>query len=269
MGRSVSSGRILPVLLILLILAGCADKGPQTLPLTATEEEAARRLLAGFEAMPRPEAMDADVRLTWNLLAGQGGTAGSLQLQQPALLRFSANDPLGRPLLIAVSDGRRFTLIDNRAGHVAQGTTESDLWHRYVPAALTPDELFFFLGGFWPPITGRQMTVRRDTEGAGFWYDWEDELSRRHQVLLDPASMTMHRHRLYDSRDRLLLDLVYTDFRQLPDGYFRWPGLVEASGEAVSGSVSLRLEKIYALSPMNTATFQLTPPPHFTVEQVP
>lgn len=120
----------------LLALAGCAKKMPITEALAPEARQEATALFAAFMTRRPPAIFDADLRLTWEFVGVKGGVDATVQLQQPALLRFSANDPLGRALSLLVSDGVSFTMVDNRAGKAYRGTTGSKFWHTRVPEAV-------------------------------------------------------------------------------------------------------------------------------------
>lgn len=259
----------LPMALCLLIFSGCAAKLPKTAALDPAGEKEAQVVFANFLAAKRPAALDADLRLGWDVLGSKGAVAAALQLQPPASLRFTANDPLGRAFLLAVSDGTSFTLVDNRIGHVYRGRTDSKFWHSYVPEAVAPDDLYFFLAGFLPAGEDQAFKSAQDPEKTGFWYVWRDERSMTHHVLLDRRTAEMRRHLLFDAGQDLVLDLTYSQYSKNAGSGFIWPGSLLITGEAVTGTLTVQTEKIYPQAQLGAATFRLAPPPHFTVEQVP
>jgi hypothetical protein len=261
-------GTFLLLLGLLLLLGGCAGPLPKTLPLDPGAQQEAAVLWSNFLAQRHPPGLDADIRLHWDVLGSKGAIAATVQLQQPALLRFAANDPLGRPLLLAVSDGKAFTMVDNRKGEAYRGTTDSKFWHSYVPETVAPHDLFVLLGGFVAQGEGSLATPSRDETQDGFWYAWLDARSIRHLVLLERASGTMRRHLLVDRKGNEVLALDYSDYRTEAKSGFVWPGRVRISGEAIAGTLAIQVEKVYSHDPQKAAVFRLTPPPHFTVEQV-
>lgn len=256
------------MLCCLQILAGCAGKQPKTLPLGLAEEQEARALWSGFLAKKHPQALDADIRLGWDVLGSKGAMAATVLVQQPAHLRFAANDPLGRPLILVVADATSFTMVDNRSGHVTRGKIGSQFWRSYVPEAVDPEELLAFLGGFLQD-NALQAQAGQDEEHRGFWYQWHDRRALRHAVLLDRDSGTMGRRLLFDAKGEPILELHYADYKQDAASGFVWPGQVRISGKAVTGSLTFQIEKIYSHSPQGAAAFRLSPPPHFPVEEVP
>lgn len=255
-----------------LLLAGCVGKLPRTAALSSDEEQQAMARWAQLQRARQPVAVDGDFRLRWDVLGSKGGIDAVLQMQKPAQLRFSANDPLGRPLILAVSDGSRFTYVDNRAGQVYQGATTAKFWRRYVPEAVQPSDLFYYLGGL---IDGQQAAAvqpARDEDGQGTWYSWRDNHALQHHVLLDAQGNRLERHLLFDRRGEEILEVRYSGAVHKAGAEagtaLTWPEKIELRGEAVSGTVEVQTQKIYDFAVRGAAVFQLTPPPAFFVEQV-
>ncbi|MBM9612743.1 hypothetical protein JWJ90_00415 [Desulfobulbus rhabdoformis] len=254
-----------------LLLAGCVSKIPQTTQLSSPESVQALERWSSFLQHPRPKALDADYRLRWKVLGSQGGVDAVLLLQQPAMLRFAANDPLGRALVLLVSDGRRFTLVDNRKAEAYTGNTDSALWHEYVPASIQPQDLFAYLGGLVEPEWIGRVEPFLDAQGKGYWYRFQDQQGLTHYLLLGAQTGRLQRHLLFDEEDDDLLDLDYSGQVGSPrpgEEGLQWPGLVKVSGEAVTGEVELSLEKLYGFSVRGTSAFRLSLPPHYSVKEV-
>ena len=257
----------LALLCCLLALPGCARKMPFTEALAPEAHQEATDLFAAFVTRCPPAIFDADLRLTWELLGVKGGVDATMQLQQPAMLRFSANDPLGRALSLLVSDGVTFTMVDNRSGKVYRGTTDSKFWHTRVPEAVQTEDLLPLLAGSAPAGGPVNVQPAGDGKGVGFWYLWTDARAFRHHVLLERHSGRMLQHLLVDRSGKQVLNLVYAEHTQ-GEGGFAWPGRVEVTGEAVGGSVVIRFDRIFSRESLPASTFQLTPPAHFTIEEV-
>jgi hypothetical protein len=268
MWTTITARLWVPALCCLLALSGCVGKQPKTLPLGPIEEQEAVTLWSGFVAGKRPSALDADIRLGWDVLGSKGTVSGTLQVQRPALLRFAANDPLGRSLILAVADTTSFTMVDNRIGHVYRGRIDSKFWHSYMPESVAPEDLFYFLGGFVPEGDVFAGKPAQDEENKGFWYHWQDRQSMHHQVLLKRGSGEMQRRLLFDAQGDLVLELHYSDYRKDAASGYLWPGQLRMTGKAVTGTLTLQVEKVFSHTPQGAAAFRLAPPPHFTVEQV-
>ncbi|MDD2463266.1 MAG: hypothetical protein PHI97_04660 [Desulfobulbus sp.] len=254
-----------------LLLAGCAGKLPKTTPLAAGESQQALDTWSRFLHFPHPSAVDADYRLRWNVLGSKGGIDAVVQMKQPAMLRFSANDPLGRALILVVSDGNRFTFVDNRAAEVYQGKTDSKFWHSYMADSIQTTDLFAYLGGYVDPNQVTTVEPLLDEAGQGYWYIWQDRRKLTHYVLLAGKQGQIQRHLLVDQSGNQVLDLRYSGTVRSAKGAEKdllWPEKVDVSGEAVTGDVQLQVEKIYAFSLRGTNVFRLTLPPHFSIEQV-
>lgn len=252
----------------LFVLVGCAAKIPKSIPLNPEQQVEAATLLTTFLAMKRPAAIDSDIHINWDILASKGAINATLQMQQPAFLRFAAVDPLGRSLVLAVSDGRSFTMVDNRIGRVYQGETETKFWRSYVPEELHVEDLYFLLGGFLPKVDPGDTASARDQEVDGFWYVWKDNRAMTHHVLLDRQSKTMHRHLLFNSRGNLVLDLTYSAYSGGVAAGMNWPGHLRVTGTAITGTLRLQVDQIYSRAPLQPSVFRLSPPPQFPVEHV-
>jgi hypothetical protein len=253
----------------LLISSGCAPKLPISVPLDSGEQREAAALLAAFVERERPPALDADLRLQWDILGSKGGVGGILQLQQPAFLRFSATDPLGRPFLTVVSNGSTFTMVDNRTGRVYEGKTDSEFWRSHVPEAVLPEDLLPLLGGF---LATSIDTAIFQSSGApdqsGFWYVWQDSQAVTHYVLIDRQESTVRRHLLVESGRDVIVDVTYSEYRGIGGEGFAWPWEVRITGRSVTGTLTLRTETIYSHNQLPHTAFDLAPPPHFLIEQV-
>ncbi|MDY0391437.1 MAG: hypothetical protein RBQ88_11065 [Desulfobulbus oligotrophicus] len=257
------------ILCCLLVLSGCMGKQPQTVPLDEAGRQEALSLWETFLSRDTPPAVDADVRVGWDVLGSKGGVAATLIAEQPAFFRFAANDPLGRSLLLAVSDGTSFTLIDNRKGHVSQGTIHSRFWRSYIPRSVRAEDLFSLLGGCVTAGEGADAQPAQDEQARGFWYQWQDDRGLRHHVLLSRYHGEVHQHMLIDGRGEVVLDFQYSDYLQDTKSGYSWPGHLQVTGAAVTGTLTLRVEQIYSYIPKGEAAFHLVAPPHFTVEQIP
>ncbi|MGD9948326.1 MAG: hypothetical protein AB7U29_07585 [Desulfobulbus sp.] len=254
-----------------LLLAGCVGKLPKTTPLVGGEAEQALHVWSRFLHAAHPQAVDADYRLRWDVLGSKGGIDAVVQMKKPAMLRFAANDPLGRALILVVSDGDRFTFVDNRSAEVYQGKTNSKFWHSYVPDSIQATDLFAYLGGFVDPEQVTRVVPSLDETGQRYWYVWQDRWALTHYVLLEGKQGLIQRHLLVDHKGDQVLDLRYSGMVGSAKGAekdLNWPKKVEVSGEAVTGDVQLQVEKIYAFSVRGTNAFRLAPPPHFSIERV-
>ncbi|MCL1980676.1 MAG: hypothetical protein FWG62_06340 [Proteobacteria bacterium] len=259
---------ILLTVCCLAMLAGCAGKQPQTVPLAQVEERVAKVLWTDFLGARRPQALDADVRLLWEVLGSKGGVGASLLVQRPALFRVTVNDPLGRTLILAVADASAFTMVDNRSGHIYQGPVQSHFWRTYVPEAVMPEDLLPLLGGFLAKEQGGAAAPSQDKEGRGIWYQWRDEKRQEHYVLLERESGTMLQHLLFDDRGDQALAVQYADYRTEKNSDFPWPFRLRISGQAITGTLTVHIERIFSFLSQEAAAFQVVPPPHFTVERV-
>lgn len=260
--------RLVLAWVLLVLLSACAGKLPPTIPLSSDQQGDAEGLLTAFLQTRPPPGLDADIRLGWDVLASKGTIDASLQLQPPAFVRFTATDPLGRALFIVVSDGTSFTMVDSRVGRVYQGRTASQFWHSKVPEVLRAEDLFFFLSGTLPPRKPPLVSLGQNPERTGFWYVWRDERTMDHHILVDRQQRRLDRHLLVDPQGDLVVEVRYLAYGEDRAAGGNWPRQLEITGKAVSGTLSLQVEKVYPNPPL-PAAFELAYPSHYTVEQVP
>ncbi|MBV5317481.1 MAG: hypothetical protein JZU50_06705 [Desulfobulbaceae bacterium] len=260
---------VLAWLAFLLMLSGCATKLPKTTPLHSDQQQEAEDLLSSFLQRQQPVALDADIRIGWDVLGSKGAIDAILQLQRPAFLRFSATDPLGRALFIAVSDGVTFTMVDSRIGRIYQGKTDSKFWHTHVPEALVAEDFFFFLSGSLLQGDKQLVSTAQNAEQTGYWYVWKDGRAMVHHVLLERQSREMIQHLLFDPQGDLALEVTYSAYSGVRETGYNWPRRLQITGKAITGTLTVQIEKIHSHQQLAAAAFHLTPPPHYTVEQVP
>ena len=123
------------LLLGLILLAGCSSL-PKTAALTPAEQQSALSRLHDFASAIPSSSVDTGYDLAWDIMGQSGKTEAQLQMEAPDMLRFSALDPLGRLLYLAVADGQNFALVDNRAATVQRGPVNGPLWRKHVPEPL-------------------------------------------------------------------------------------------------------------------------------------
>lgn len=250
---------------------GCSTKVLPLQPLLDDQEVAAERVLHRYLEQPLPEALDADVHLSWDIFGSKGSIDGVLQLQRPASLRLTVLDPLGRALLIIVADDKTFTMIDSRTGRAFQGEVASKTWHRYVPALIEAEDLFYLLGGFVSGAENRLFTGSgRAENNEEIWYVFSDTSGAKEQrLLLDRSGGYLKRRLLIDSERRPAIDILYSDYLPVASGAGQWPGRVAITGESFRGQFRLEVQQLMSVSPLPSGTFDLSIPRHFTVENMP
>ena len=256
-------------LIILSLLTACGGvKLPKTSPLLEVEQRAAIAHLKALAAEPQPQAVETGYEVSWNILGQSGRVSAHLQVDEPDQLRFSAHDPLGRTLYLAVSDGENFTMVDNRAALVRRGRVDGASWRAAVPEPLTLKDIAPLLGGRLANTLPSLIKAAQNLEKTGYWFIWQDKLDLTHHVLLDRERNLVARHLLVNKKNELLLDLVYLNYDQDREtGYF-WPKNTELSGTLIKGTIKLERSGQLSFDPLPLSVFRLDIPPHFKVEQL-
>ena len=117
------------------------------MPLAEREKPFILKQLQEFQDRRCAQSLDADVTMEWQMYGKTEKIPGLLQLQSPSFLRYSVVDPIGRQLLILVSDGSSFTLVDNRKAKALTGQVESNFWNKYIPGFIVPKDYISWLTG--------------------------------------------------------------------------------------------------------------------------
>lgn len=255
------------ILVLCIVLVGCAEKRPQTLTLDPDQQRAAGSAWHNFLSRDSPPAIDADVTLTWDIFGSKGNIAGILQLQRESLLKLSAIDPLGRAIFIVTADGETFTFTDIRQQKVYRGNVRSAFWQKYIPTSVEPAELFDLLAGRVSASGYQLIQSRGDVDSEGYWYELRGKNGSTRYVLVDDSGKRMLSHLLIDEHGATVLDVRYSEYK-VTENEMSWPSRVELSGQGVDGTYSIAVKKIYSHRNLPKSTFIPKYPPHFEVRRV-
>lgn len=272
MKPSLSRSPVLTLLAgLLALLSACASPNlPKTVALEPTEQRQALARLMTMSRQPQPSSVETGYQLSWQILGQSGRLEVQLQMDAPDLLRFTALDPLGRTLYLAVADGRKFALIDNRAASVQRGLVNGRVWRELVPEPLKVQDVVALLAGRLERVPAFGVRAEQNPEQNGYWFSW-DHPGLSHRVLVDKKTGLMARHLLLENeggKTGILLDLRYIDYDQdRGSGYF-WPRTTEVQGSLVKGSLRLARSGPLSFDPLPLSTFHPDIPPHFKVQEL-
>ncbi len=255
-------------ILLLTLLSACGVKLPKTSPLPQLEQQQAISLLKALSNEAQPPSVETGYNLSWTILGQSGRVEAQLQMDEPDQLRFSAYDPLGRTLYLAVSNGATFTLVDNRAAKVRRGRVDGAAWRTVIPAPLGLKDMAPLLGGRLETLPAGGIKASENVEKTGYWFVWQDTRELTHHVLLDRERNLVARHILLDKKKAILLDVAYMNYDQDRETGYQWPHTTELSGDLVKGKVLLERSGKLSFDPLPVSIFHLDIPPHFKVEQL-
>lgn len=250
----------------LFFMCGCAAKLPRLEAPSVQQQEAAEIMLQRYLERPRIAALDADIRIHWDMPASSGGVDGLLQVQKEGLLRLTIVDPLGRSLYILVSNGRTFTLVDNQEGKGYQGAVEAEFLESYIPAHIISGDLFSLLGGLMPGEREQVDEVGIDGKNI-IWYAFRAGRNE-HRILLEGAAPVMRRHVIEDNRQGENTSIAYSDYFPVDPAGSLWPRLITLTGNSIYGTLQLEIKDVVSVLPGDAANFQIAIPPHFSRERV-
>jgi len=220
----------------LLLSGGCATL-PTTRPLAELQQQHAEALFR--ETMARqqdcPCCLDAQVRLSLKSLVQNGTISGFVQAKAPSFLKFTGLNPLGQPMMFLATDGTFFRYVAVPEAKGYEGLVTAAAFRKYAPQGFDPAHGFYWLAGRLAPEKLRIFSVAQDPEGQGVWLELayaadasEGKGLRRH-VLFDPTEKVIRRHLVADPDGRIMVDVRYDDYTQVPEGgsdNCRLPGLV-------------------------------------------
>ncbi len=256
------------ILLLFLFLPGCASKIPSSLPLAEGEKTVVLNQLQEFQKRRCAQSLDADVTLEWQMYGRTEKIPSVLQLQSPSFLRYSVVDPMGRQLLILVSDGNSFTLVDNRKAKALTGQVESNFWNKYIPDFITSKDYISWLTGRLPEDFFEMYEIRQDKESVEFvWLLTKWKKNIRHHVLFSPKDNQVIRHVVEKDDNEILLDVVYSHYDSSTQ-YCRKPSQLKIEGAKVTGTLKVHFDEFFPENPISPNIFHLTLPDHFSVKIV-
>jgi outer membrane biogenesis lipoprotein LolB len=259
----------LQIVAVLLIvgLSACSSKLPQTQAIEGLEAEEAQARFTSFLQQDCVQAVDGDIRLSWKAFGQHESYPAQLQAAQSALIRLALVDPLGRPLLLLASDGRTFTLVDNRQSVAYTGATENQALRRFLPAFIPTEDIFLWLSGQVPLEKMRAAKVRRDAAGKLWWYGAPAAPGTVHVVELDQFNR-LHRHLIVEEKnDLVLFEARYSDYSKSPAAC-AWPQRIDFSGKRLEADYSVEFTEIISFTPPRPEQFDLRIPPHFTRKRI-
>lgn len=253
--------------LAILLLGGCAVKLPQTEQLGGADLEDATERLNLFLDQSCVAAVESDVTLSWAAYGQKDRYAASLQAAAPASLRLSLNDPLGRPLLLLGTDGKTFTLADNRKAVGYTGSTDLRFVRRFLPAFIPTDDLFLWLSARVRPDAMRRAAARVDAEGRIWWHGGSPDGKTVHILAFDRQNH-LSRHLVADqTTNEILFEADYSGY-QSTNKDCAWPGRISFTGKALEADYAIQFEELFGFSPIDKKRFQISLPPHFTRKEM-
>jgi hypothetical protein len=257
----------------LLMVTGCSNKVVPLTKVVLDENNEAASRLARFRQRPSVNAVDMDVHLGWKYLGQQGAIDAILVLQAPSWVRMTALDPLGRSIFIISSDGTTFTMADNRSGIGYRGKVTSRLWRKYVPEAIRPESLFYFLGAMLPAKEVAYSFAGIDGQGR-YWYQFEEEKKVGekilHRIMLSDEGLA-EQYLLVRNQSQVMVRFIYQHYLSIGGSEQQgaakvWPGLITVDGEDVQGEFSLEVKKMVSNARQPLSFFTLHIPLHYEIE---
>jgi len=174
--RSLAAGPW-PLILALLLLAGCAGLRPAPPPLRATlsPEEAWAQLRVRQQSI---QSFQAKGRIT--LLSPERNYSGTglVSGRLPTTLKADVLDFLGRSLLSFASDGREVQVFIPREGKIFRGPASPRNLAAFIPPGVTLPQALRLLVGALPVSDGRPERGEFDPAQGLYVFEWRNPQGR-------------------------------------------------------------------------------------------
>ena len=261
------------LVLVGVLLTGCAQRLPRLRPLGLDGQNRARELLATIQQRQGIDTLDADVTVTW---AGYGRKlrfSGGLQAASSGRFRLTALDPLGRPIFLLVIRDLSFTFIDTRQGNGYTGPVDSDFLHRYIPAAVTPAILFSLVTARLPDIGWDKVSVGRGDRKGSLWFTFPSGNNCRRLAEVDAGRGLVLRQMLVDGSENTVVDFHYDGYPAVKTSSGKaesvmLPTRLRIEGASLPGSTVVRLDRVYPDHAVPASLFTIAVPRYFTIIHV-
>ncbi len=263
------------VLLFLLVslVSGCVHQVPRYQPLSMKQQTQARRLLANMQQRQKINVLDADVTVTWSGYGRKLRFRGGLQAVRKGRIRLSALDPLGRPIFLVVLHDASFTFLDTRRGRGYMGPVDSDFFHKYIPACVTPATLFSFLTAQLPDIDIGNVSIGQGDREGCYVYTFPFIQNLKRMAEVDALSGVVFRQMIVDETGKLIVDIHYHGHTMACkiNGQTKpiiLPAYIRIEGNLLPGSIVIAIDTLYAKNDLPTSLFTLAIPEYFSIIHV-
>ncbi|MBB5348922.1 hypothetical protein JWG42_17255 [Desulfoprunum benzoelyticum] len=262
---------LLPLLVLLLLVGGCARK-PWRENLHPDQGRAAEQVFRIMQQRDAacPPCFDGDAVVAMKNHLDTRALSGYIQCRLPDHVKFIAANPLGQPLFAAATDGTTFTTINT-----GQRTAMSGLLAVYAELHDIPPAFFSGAWGEW--LTGRidqerqeSLALRADGEARGTWISFRTagggEATTTH-LLIDPHRALLLTRILADGKGRILAEINYGGWEEV--GGCRQPTQITMRRLAFGGEISLDLARMQASDRCRTHDFDLPVPASYSLQTLP
>jgi len=219
------SGLTRLVLLFLLsaslgFLQGCAGSMLQASPVGEQETRIAESAFKQYLKMNWADChggldaeVDATVRISGWFSNRKGKLSGYLQAKEPGYIKFVALNPLGQPILVFLSNGSDFKLLNILEGKAYTGPVNSETFKKFAPTGFAPETAYYWLTGRVEP-GAEIIRVLRDKEKRGYWLRLKgDDAGIVHMILFAPEGARILRHVIVERGGDQVLDVEYEEYR--------------------------------------------------------
>lgn len=256
----------------LFLYTGCA-KTPWTNQLA---NEDAQSYLSTINTIQQqrddcPQDWDADVNISWHTALGTKAFAGYLQVSNPSSFKFIVSNPLGQPILVLTSNGKKFQLLNTLSEQYTHGSTLSYALHNNIPAEFASGSWGYWLVGRMAEQVTESPSISLDKENRGVWLTVDSSLESSADItsyyLLDLEKTIILEQRLFDAENKQLADFTYSKYK--PVGTCLQPHQIDIANLPFGASIQVNLNNIQPLGIATEKDFTLPIPQHYFIKYLP
>jgi hypothetical protein len=251
---------IWPVVLLVLLLAGCRALPPAPPPAAVTSQE---ELLARLQSRHQNiQSFRAKGRITF-LSPGQNysGTA-ILSAILPTTLRVDVLDLFGRTILSFSTDGAQVQVLSPREGKLFHGQATPRNLAAFIPPAVTLPQALRLLAGVLPLSAGNPDIFQYDPAKGQYLMEWRGGGALAERLWVAASGLYPAEEVWYGGGPAPRFTATLADFGALvPD----LPGKLTLKTTAPQIELRLAYTELSLNPPLNPKDLELQPPAGVTV----
>jgi outer membrane lipoprotein-sorting protein len=214
--RSVFSVALSLLLLLLILLSGCASKRWSD-PIASKELGAISEVVLAMQEREArcPQSMDTEARIFLDSPGTNTAVHGYLQTSSPSLLKFVVSNPLGMLVYAFASDGKTFQILDTAKRLHIRGNIRPFAIRRDLPLVMVQGDWFAYLNQRLPTGNPAIRQVTRDLSDQTFWLQFApspgSNISGEQWLHLDSKQQRVLGYLFLDRGGDIVAEIRYAD----------------------------------------------------------
>jgi outer membrane lipoprotein-sorting protein len=259
-------------LLLLVSLGACAVHPPSRETVTVPPESIApEAIVAAFtRRWQSAEGLRALARIAVTSAQGRYSTRQTFFWRRPALIRLDTVGLFGQPTMTLVADPARASIYYPQQGTFLQGPATADTLARVIGLPLDVEDVPPLLtGALGPWLTGPGVTPYLQTDAGVYLLRFLGSDGQLIQdVWVEPEQLLPRRALRYTEHSVPAVDIAYSDFRHVAEG-FPFPFELVIWVAELETEVRIQFLTVELNPGLPPSIFQLSPPAGVPVTPLP